>query len=83
MQSFYTTMKHKDMKKSVLVLFVLPFLVFLGSYSGGEFISYFSSIAQHHFDDLKGFYGGDLMSTHNSTLMDIASCGILKQQLII
>lgn len=71
------------MKKSVLVLFVLPFLVFLGSYSGGEFISYFSSIAQQHSGDSESFCGGDLMLTHNTTLMDIAFCGILKQQLII
>lgn len=92
------------MKKSILLLFVLPFLVFLGSYSGGNLISYFCSISQMKYDGSKSLYDGDMNTSLNKviiaqnhqygqsalqefstddTLMDIASCGILKKRLII
>ena len=54
------------MKKSILLLFVLPFLVFLGSYSGGNLISYFGSISQMKYDGSKSLYDGDMNTTLNN-----------------
>ena len=57
------------MKKSILLLFVLPVLVFLGSYSGGNLISYFGSISQMKYDGSKSLYDGDMNTTLNDVII--------------